>query len=156
MPFDPSLDLILERVVDVPRKGVWRAWTEPELLKQWFTPAPYETVDCEIDLRPGGVFRTVMCSPEGETSTNAGCFLEILDGQRLVFTDALGPGYRPREDAFFTAAITLTSEGAGTRYHAHAMHRDEAGRTQHEEMGFYEGWGAALDQLVDLVHRLPI
>ena len=51
---NPKLDLILERVVDVPREIVWAAWTKPEHIKKWFTPAPWKTVDCEIDLRPGG------------------------------------------------------------------------------------------------------
>lgn len=60
---DPKLDLVLERVVDVPRELVWKARTTPEHLKKWFTPAPWTTVDCEIDLRPGGIFRTVMRSP---------------------------------------------------------------------------------------------
>ena len=55
-PVNPKLDLVLERVVDVPRELVWRAWTEPELMKQWFTPAPWQTVDCEVDLRPAEFF----------------------------------------------------------------------------------------------------
>ena len=54
---DPKLDLVLERVVDVAPTLVWAAWTRPEYLKQWFTPAPWQTVDCEIDLRPGGIPR---------------------------------------------------------------------------------------------------
>ena len=63
---DPKLDQVLERVVDVPPSLVWAAWTNPEQVKKWFAPAPWQTVDCEIDLRPGGVFRTVMRSPEGK------------------------------------------------------------------------------------------
>jgi uncharacterized protein YndB with AHSA1/START domain len=63
---DPRLDLLLQRVVDVPPELVWAAWTKPEHVKKWFTPAPWTTVDCEIDLRPGGIFRTVMRSPEGQ------------------------------------------------------------------------------------------
>ena len=54
---DPRLDLTLERIVDISPARVWAAWTEPEHLKNWFTPAPWKTVDCEIDLRPGGIFR---------------------------------------------------------------------------------------------------
>ena len=69
---DPKLDLVLERVVDVPPNLVWAVWTTPEYVKQWFTPAPWRTVDCEIDLRPGGVFRTVMRSPEGQEFPNVG------------------------------------------------------------------------------------
>jgi uncharacterized protein YndB with AHSA1/START domain len=145
---DPKLDLVLERVVDVPRELVWAAWTRPEHVRKWFTPAPWTVSDCEIDLRPGGIFRTVMRSPEGKEFPNIGCFLEVVPNQRLVWTDALLPGYRPAENPFMTAIITLESQGKGTRYTAVAIHRDDAGRKKHEEMGFYQGWGKALDQLV--------
>jgi uncharacterized protein YndB with AHSA1/START domain len=150
---DPKLDLVLERVIDVPRDLVWAAWTKPEHVSKWFTPAPWTVADCEIDLRPGGIFRTVMRSPDGEESPNVGCYLEIIPNERLIWTDALLPGYRPSSNpncfgGVFTAIITLESRGNGTRYTAMAIHRDEAGRKQHEEMGFHEGWGAALDQLV--------
>jgi uncharacterized protein YndB with AHSA1/START domain len=145
---DPKLDLVLERVVDVPRELVWAAWTKPEHLSKWFTPAPWTVADCEIDLRPGGIFRTVMRSPEGKEFPNMGCYLEVVPNERLVWTDALLPGYRPAENPFMTAIITLESQGNGTRYTAVAIHRDDAGRKKHEDMGFYQGWGKALDQLV--------
>ena len=145
---DPRLDLVLERVVDVPRELVWAAWTRPEHLRKWFTPAPWTVADCEIDLRPGGIFRTVMRSPEGKEFPNIGCYLEVVPNERLVWTDALLPGYRPAENPFMTAIITPESQGKGTRYTAVAIHRDDAGRKKHEEMGFYQGWGKALDQLV--------
>jgi uncharacterized protein YndB with AHSA1/START domain len=155
---DPQLDLVLQRVVDVPRELVWKAWTQPEHLKPWFTPAPWTTVDCEIDLRPGGAFRTVMRSPEGQDFLNIGCYLEIVPNERLVWTSALGPGYRPRLSAglgpgelLFTAVIALESEGGGTRYTATVIHGDENSRKKHEAMGFHKGWGAALDQLVAMV-----
>jgi uncharacterized protein YndB with AHSA1/START domain len=145
---DPRLDLVLERVVDVAPELVWAAWTRPEHVRKWFTPAPWTVTDCEIDLRPGGIFRTVMRSPEGKEFPNVGCFLEIVPERRLVWTDALLPGYRPSEKPFFTAVISLEPQGSGTRYTAVAIHRDEPSRRQHEQMGFHDGWGKALDQLV--------
>lgn len=145
---DPTLDLVLERDIDVPCNLVWEAWTRPEHIKKWFTPAPWQTVDCEIDLRAGGKFRTVMRSPEGQEFPNLGCFLEIVPNERLVFTDALLPGYRPASAPFFTAIVSMQPNGSGTKYVAVAMHRDAEGRRKHEEMGFHQGWGKALDQLV--------
>jgi uncharacterized protein YndB with AHSA1/START domain len=145
---DPKLDLVLDRVIDVPRELVWTAWTQPEHVMKWFTPAPWTVTDCEIDLRPGGIFRTVMRSPEGEEFPNVGCFLEVVRNERLVWTDALLPGYRPSENPFFTAIVTMEPRGKGTHYTAIAIHRDESGRKKHEEMGFHDGWGKALDQLV--------
>jgi len=130
---DPKLDLVLERVVDVPRELVWAAWTQPEHIVKWFTPAPWKTIAAEVDLRPGGIFKTIMLSPDGQEYPNVGCVLEAVTNERLVMTD------------------TLKSEGKGTRYTATAIHGDEAARNKHEEMGFHHGWGAALDQLVDLM-----
>jgi uncharacterized protein YndB with AHSA1/START domain len=160
---DPKLDLVLERVVDVPRELVWLAWTTPEHVKKWFTPAPWTTVDCEIDLRPGGIFRTVMRSPEGQEFPNVGCYLEVIENEKLVWTNVLAPGYRPSnrpsktggcDEILFTAVITLEPHGQGTKYTALAIHRDEEGSRKHEEMGFHEGWGKALDQLVAIVKKM--
>jgi uncharacterized protein YndB with AHSA1/START domain len=153
-PIDPELDLALERVVDVPVKAVWAAWTTPRHLMKWFTPPPWKTVACDIDLRPGGVFRTVMRGPEGEEVDSAGCYLEVVENERLVFTDALGPGYRPKDKPFMTAVVTLQAEGSRTRYRAVAKHCDSATRRSHEEMGFHDGWGTALDQLVEVAKSI--
>ena len=157
---DPKLDLVLERVVDVPRELVWKAWTQPEHLKKWFTPKPWETIDCEIDLRPGGIFRTTMRSPEGEEFPNLGCYLEVVENEKLVWTGALGPGYRPIGDPtscgpfVMSAIILLEPHGNGTKYTAIAIHGDEDGCQKHAEMGFHEGWGTVADQLNELLKTL--
>lgn len=82
-----------------------------------------------------------------------GCYLEVVENRKLVFTDALGPGYRPKGAAFMTATVLLEPEGSGTRYTAIAMHADPEGKLKHEEMGFLAGWSSALDQLVELVKQ---
>ncbi len=151
LKFDPKLDLMFERVVDVPPNLVWDAWTKPEHLLKWFTPAPWKTIDAEVDLRPGGIFRTIMQSPEGENVLNIGCYLEVVKNKKLVFTDSLLPGFRPSPKPYFTAAIFLEPHGQGTKYKVIAMHQTEEGKTKHEEMGFAYGWGLALDQLVALM-----
>lgn len=152
---DPKLDLVFERVVDVPPELVWKAWTTPEMLMKWFTPAPWTTPEVEVDLRPGGIFRNVMQSPDGERMTNGGSYLEVVPNERLVWTSALLPGFRPAPPPtgfpHITAAILLAPEGSGTKYTAVVMHPSEEGRQQHEAMGFHHGWGTALDQLVALV-----
>jgi uncharacterized protein YndB with AHSA1/START domain len=159
---DPKLDLFFERIVDVLPELVWTAWTTPEHLKQWFTPAPWRTVDCEIDLRPGGLFRTVMCSPEGQEFPNIGCYLEIIPNKKLVWTNALNPGYRPvdqlamntNNDFLFTAVISLEPHDTGTKYTALAIHRNEEDRKKHEDLGFQDGWGKALDQLIEHMKKI--
>ena len=115
-------------------------------------PKPWQTVDCEIDLRPGGIFRTVMRGPENQMMDNPGCYLEVVKPQRLTFTSVLGPGFRPVADPFlpFTAILSFEDLGGGsTRYHVRALHRSDADRQKHAEMGFDQGWAKALEQLVE-------
>lgn len=153
---DPKLDLTFERIVDVPPVLVWKAWTMPEHLKHWFTPVPWKTIGCEIDLRPGGRFFTVMQSPEGQIFPNAGCYLEVVENEKLTWTNALLPGFRPAplpkvEESVsfvFTATIKLAAHGKGTRYIATVRHADVAGCDKHRALGFEQGWGKALEQLV--------
>ena len=148
---DPKLDLVLERVIDVPPQLVWAAWTTPAHIRHWFVPKPWSITDCEVDLRPGGVFRTTMRSPEGQEFPNNGCFLEVIPNQRLVFTDTLLPGYRPSPNPFFTAVLTLEPAGKGTRYVAIAIHGNDETRKKHEEMGFHQGWGTVVEQMVEYI-----
>ncbi|HEY5956841.1 MAG TPA: SRPBCC family protein, partial [Polyangiaceae bacterium] len=141
-------------IIEVSPELVWKAWTEPEHLKPWFTPRPWTTTECEIDLRPGGVFRTVMRSPEGQLFPNQGCYLEVVPKHKLVWTDALQGEYRPSKldphlGFHFTATLLFEPSGKGTKYTAIVLHGDEESRSKHDAMGFKDGWGAALDQLVE-------
>jgi uncharacterized protein YndB with AHSA1/START domain len=156
VPLDPDLDLLLERDVDVPPALVWAAWTTPVHLTKWFTPKPFETVQCEIDLRPGGMFRTVMRSPDGEEFENIGTYLEVVPIERLVWTSVLGPGFRPNPtvDLAFTAVISLSPTPRGTRYSALAMHGQRDVCARHADMGFHNGWSTALDQLVAVMEEI--
>ncbi len=155
---NPALDLVLERTIAVPPERVWAAWTEPKLLMQWFTPAPWKTVAVDIDVRPGGRCVTTMESPDGDQYPNAGCYLQVEENRLLVFTSVMTEDFRPvapsngAGDLAFTARIEIApSPDGGTRYRAIAMHADEDAAKQHSDMGFTEGWGAALDQLVTLM-----
>jgi uncharacterized protein YndB with AHSA1/START domain len=162
--FNGALDLTFERFIDVPPHLVWRAWTEPELLKQWFCPLPWKTIDAELDLRPGGIFRTTMRSPEGTQYPNSGCYLDVVKNERIVWTNALSPGFRPAQinaprgdenvEFMFLAKVEFAPHGAsGTHYRATVIHADERGCQQHAAMGFEGGWGVALDQLVAMVKK---
>ncbi len=156
MKIDPALDLVLQRNVDVSPARLWAAWTTPKILMKWFCPLPWKTTECEIALRPGGRFYTMMKGPAGEGHANHGCFLEVVKQKRLVWTDALLEGFRPAATPFlsFTAIIEMKPKGKGAMYTATVLHKDAAGRKQHEDMGFHDGWGKATDQLVALAKTL--
>ena len=104
-------ELVLTRVVDAPRDRLWQAWTTPDMLKQWFVPKPWEITLVELDLRPGGVFHTVMRSPEGAEYDNPGVCLEVVPQERLVFTDAYVRAWQPSEKPFMTAIVTMEDAG---------------------------------------------
>ena len=151
---NPELDLTITRVIRAPRQAIWRAWTDPAQLAQWWIPAPARCQVQALDIRPGGAFETLY-SEDGEDFGPhvSGCFLDVLEGERLVFTDTLLAGWRPAEAPFMTAVITLRDHAEGTEYAAHVMHRSQADRDTHEEMGFFDGWGTVIEQLAALVER---
>ena len=150
----PDLDLTISRIIQAPRSVVWRAWTDRESFEQWWVPAPAICKVLEMDLRPGGSFLTQISENEGEFTPHiSGCFLAIDDLERIVFTNALVGGWRPAEHPFMTAMITLQDHPMGTDYVAHVMHRNNADRNMHEEMGFYDGWGTVTKQLAELAEH---
>ena len=146
--------LVLDRLLRAPRAAVWRCWTEPSLLAQWFTPAPWRTVSAEIDVRAGGSSRIVMQSPEGQDFPNRGVYLAVEPSRRLVFTDAFTEAWLPSDRAFIVAEVTFDDEAGGTRYRAVVRHWTAEARAEHEAMGFHEGWGQAADQLEALARTI--
>ena len=152
--FDAARDLVLTRLLDAPREKLYRAWTDPELLKQWFAPLPYTTPVAELDVRPGGSNLIVMRSPDGVDMPNRGIYLEVVENERLVFTDAYTKAWEPSEKPFMTVILTFGAEGGKTRYTARVRHWSIADREAHEKRGFHEGWGQCADQLVALVAKL--
>lgn len=145
-------ELVLVRETDVPAAKLYAGWTQPDLVVQWFTPKPWSTVACEMDLRPGGFCKTTMRSPEGVDFPNLGVFLELVPNQKVVFTDAYLENWEPNPNSFFTGIITFETLPSGkTRYTARARHWTKEACEKHAAMGFLEGWGAAFDQLVELM-----
>jgi uncharacterized protein YndB with AHSA1/START domain len=157
-PAKPSVDhndLVISRIVRAPRAALWRAWSDPDLLKEWWCPRPWTTQVRAFDMRPGGDFHTYMRGPDGGESDNPGCFLEVVPQSRIVFSSMLTGGWRPNTPWLgFTAIITMSDEGEGSRYIATVMHPDKATRDRHEEMGFFDGWATCIQQLEDFAQRL--
>ncbi|KMO34528.1 polyketide cyclase [Methylobacterium variabile] len=147
-------ELVLTRLIPASPAALYRAWTEPELLKQWFAPKPFAVAEAETDLRPGGSTRIVMRGPDGTEFASAGIYLELVENARIVFTDAYTRAWEPAEKPFFTGIITFAAEGDATRYTARALHWTAEDRAAHEAMGFHDGWGRCADQLADLAARL--
>jgi uncharacterized protein YndB with AHSA1/START domain len=147
-------ELVLTRLINAPREKVYRAWTDPKLIKQWNVPSPWTITVAETDVRPGGSSLIVMRSPEGTEYPNSGVYLEVVKNERLVFTDAYTKAWEPSEKPFMTVILTFEDMGGKTKYTARALHWTVADREAHEKMGFHEGWGKCTDQLEALVAKL--
>lgn len=153
---DPRLDLTLDRVIRAPRSVVWRAWTDPSRLQQWWVPAPTVARIDRLDVRPGGAFVTSM-SDDGQefvAHTDA-IFLVVEPQERLVFTNAIDSGWRPAAPAPvpMTAEITLADHADGTDYRVVVRHGDPADRDRHEELGFFDGWGSVTAALAAVAEQ---
>ncbi len=147
MKLDPSTDLTFTRKIAAPRALLWECWTTPEHIKHFFVPKPHQVTDCQIDLRPGGRFNTTF-KVDGKEMRNDGVCLEVVDGRRLVFTDAYTEDWKPAADPFMTAIIDFEDHpDGGTTYTATARHRSADARQRHEDMGFHGGWGTVATQL---------
>ena len=146
--------LILDRFIPAARMMLWRCWTEPALMQQWFCPKPWAVSHAEVDLRAGGSSLVVMRGPAGEEVPHRGVYLAVEAGRRLVFTDAFVRAWVPSGKAFMVAMITFNDEPGGARYRAETAHWTDEDRAQHEAMGFHQGWGIAADQLAELAGRL--
>lgn len=150
---DPETDLSFTRLLPVPKALVWECWTRPEHIPHFFVPRPHKVTACDIDLRVGGRFNTEF-DVDGARLDNKGVYLEVIPEQRLVFTDAYSEGWKPAPDPFMTAIVDIEDAGNGqTRYTATARHRSPAAAEQHKAMGFYDGWGTVVDQLVEYIQR---
>lgn len=148
-------ELVLCRIINAPREKLYRAWTEPALLKQWFAPAPFTTPIVETDVRPGGSSYFVMRDPQGNEYPNRGVYLEVIPNQKIVFTDAYTKAWEPSEKPFFTGVLTFEDAGNGTtRYTARALHWTVEDCETHAKMGFHEGWGLCSEQLEALASKL--
>ena len=150
-----GLTLEFEGRLAAPRGAVWRCWTEPELFKRWHCPKPWFVSEADFDLRPGGRMKSVMRGPDGERIDNEGVWLEVVEGERLSFTDAYREGFVPREAAFMTGFVRLSDAPAGgTLMVWGARHAREADKRKHLEMGFEPGWTAAAAQLEELARSI--
>jgi len=92
-------ELVITRVIDAPRRLVFKAWTQPEHIARWWGPQGFATIHCEMDVRVGGTHRFGMRSPQGTDHWKRGVYREIVEPERIVFTfaweDADGnPGHK--------------------------------------------------------------
>ncbi|HJU83623.1 MAG TPA: SRPBCC domain-containing protein [Holophagaceae bacterium] len=150
---------VLSRVLDAPRDLVWKAWTEPERLMQWFGPKGVTMPACRMELRPGGIFHYCMRTPDGHDMWGKWVFREIEAPARLVlissFSDAEGGLTRHPLSATWPLETlsTTTLEDLGDRTLL-TIRWEPWNATEEERATFVgahasmdQGWGGTLEQL---------
>lgn len=144
--------LKLEKVLPLSRETAFRAWTDASIVKQWFAPRPFEISDASMDVRAGGEAKIRMRSPDGGEFPTSGVYLEVVENERIVFTDAFSAGWHPSARP---TAVTITSfseaEG-GTRVALEFRYWSAEDCARFDQMGFTAGWSQCLDQLVEVLH----
>jgi uncharacterized protein YndB with AHSA1/START domain/DNA-binding transcriptional ArsR family regulator len=147
-----SNDFIVSRIIKAPRRAVWRAWTVPEHLENWWCPKPMTCKVANFDPRPGGAFDLLMQMPNGDEMPQTGAFLEIAPQERIVFTTALTDSWRPAASPLpITAYISMADESGGTRYVTRVLYKNEQERRMLGDMRFEGGWSLAISQLEELL-----
>ena len=138
-------DLVLTRVFDAPRELMFRAWTDPKLLAQWFGPNGFTNPVCEVDLRPGGVWRHVMRGPDGNDYPMTAIFQEVIRPERLVFMC-----YVPnQENSLFEILniATFTEQGGKTKLTFEAKVLKSTPAAAPMLAGMEAGWTQSLERL---------
>jgi uncharacterized protein YndB with AHSA1/START domain len=141
---DATRDLGITRRIPAAPAEVFAAWTQPERIKAWWGPNGMTTPEAEVDLRPGGIHRTVMRDATGKDHPSLCVIDEVAAPHRLVIRvppEAGGPLVGA------TATITFAEDGGGTWLDVLWRHPSPEMRAAHEAMGFTRGWGETLDRL---------
>ena len=148
-------DLVLTRDFDCAPEKLYCAWTQPELITQWFTLGTWKAAKAELDVRPGGASFITMRGPDGAEFPNRDVYLEVVPNKRLVLTDAYTSAWVPSEQPFMTVTLTFDElPGARTRYTARVSHWTVADREKHEAMSFHQNWPVMTEQLATVVAKL--
>lgn len=153
-------DLVIEREFNFKPELVWKAWTEPELLKQWWGPEGYTAPAISLDFRVGGKYLFCMRSPEGKDYWSTGVFREIIPMSKIVYTDSFSdangnvvPGtyYGMGEDFPSELLVTLTFQEVDGMTRFTLKHSELPVREQFEDA--QSGWNASLDKLAKIFSR---
>lgn len=144
-------DLVLTRVLDAPRELVFRAWTDPKHLAHWFGPRGFTNPVCEVDLRPGGLWRHVMRGPDGNNYPMIVYYQEIVVPERLVFLSYVPDQQKPLFEILNT--VTFIEQGGKTKLTVEARVLKSTPEAAPMLAGMEEGWKQTLDRLASHVAK---
>jgi uncharacterized protein YndB with AHSA1/START domain len=142
--------VVIARVFDAPRDLVWKAWTDPNMMAQWWGPKGFTNPVCDLDVRVGGAIRIHMRAPDGTVYPMTGTFREIVAPARLVFmAEARDHAGKVLLESLTTA--TFEEEGGKTRLTVHARAVGLVAIAPQMLAGMEAGWTGSIDRLEALV-----
>jgi uncharacterized protein YndB with AHSA1/START domain len=142
--------MTLTRVFDAPRELVWRAWTDPKHLAQWFGPKQFTSSVPQLDVRIGGALRIVMRGPDGNDYPMKGTFLEVVPSERLVFSNIAvdKDGNHLLEGE---TTVTLSEQGGETKLTLRTYAKGLVPIAPQMLAGMEAGWSQSFEKLQELV-----
>jgi uncharacterized protein YndB with AHSA1/START domain len=143
-------ELVLIRVFDAPRELVFRAWTDPKRVAQWWGPHGFTNPVCELDPRPGGAIRIHMRAPDGNVYPMTGVYQEVVEPERIVFTSAaLDDKGNPMFEVLTT--VTWAEQGGKTKQILRARVIKMSPQAAPYIAGMEQGWTQSLERLTAYV-----
>lgn len=143
--------LTLERIIDAPRELVFKAWTDPKQVAQWWGPHHFTNPVCELDVRPGGAILIHMAGPDGTVYPMKGTFDEIIEPERLVMTTGALEDEQGNPQLEDITTVTFAEQEGKTKLTVHAVVTKAAPAAEGALAGMEEGWNQSLDRLADFV-----
>jgi uncharacterized protein YndB with AHSA1/START domain len=141
--------LTLQRTFDAPVKLVWKAWTQPEHIINWWAPKGMKIEVVEHDFSVGGKWKYVIPMPDGSEFISEGEYWEIVEFKKIITT----ANFKPMTEGV-EIQVLFEENGDKTNFTFNVVHQTEEYCKQQEKMGFYNGWGTAFDRLETFVSTL--
>lgn len=142
-------ELVITRIFDAPRELVFKAWTDPKHLAQWWGPKGFTNPVCELDVRPGGAILIHMTGPDGVVYPMKGVYREIVPPERLVFTDSAFEDEQGNPQLEGLTTVTFVEHEGKTKLTVHAVVVKSTPDVAAALEGMEEGWNQSLDKLAE-------
>ncbi len=144
-PAEPVL--VITRVFDAPRDLVFKAWTDPKHVAQWWGPNGFTNPVCELDVRPGGAIRIDMRGPDGVVYPMQGVFYEIVEPERLVFTSSALEDEKGNPQLVVRTTVTFAEHNGKTKLTLQAVVVKSEPAAAGALAGMEQGWSESLGRL---------
>jgi len=142
-------ELIMSRVFNAPRSLVFKAWTDPKRLAQWWGPRGFTNPVCDLDVRPGGKIRVDMTGPDGMVHPMGGSFQEIVEPERIIFLSTAFEDAAGNAKLKVHNTVLFEDLGKQTRVSLHAVVLYASPDMAFALAGMEQGWRESLQKLTE-------